>query len=114
MSSASRTSLHRGVAQAAIVLFGAVAVPYTATAAPRITPLAQADWDQTQRAIVAERASGGRATNLSSTYLHHPQLAASLLPFEQYIASDSVLPARHRALLGLRTAWLMGSEYLWA
>lgn len=51
---------------------------------------------------------------LTSTYLHHPHLAASLLPFEQCIASDSLLPARHRALLGLRTAWLMGSEYLWA
>jgi alkylhydroperoxidase family enzyme len=85
-----------------------------ATAAPRIAPLPQAEWDETQRAIVAERAPSGRATNLTSTYLHHPQLAASLLPFEQYIASDSALPARHRALLGLRTAWLMGSEYLWA
>ncbi len=97
-----------------MALLGAFAIPYMATAAPRIAPLPQAEWDETQRAIVAERAPSGRATNLTATYLHHPQLAASLLPFEQYIASDSVLPARHRALLALRTAWLMSSEYLWA
>jgi alkylhydroperoxidase family enzyme len=114
MFSADKTCRHRSFARAAIVLLGAFAMPYLATAAPRIAPLPQADWDETQRAIVANSSPSGRATNLTATYLHHPQLAASLLPFEQYIASDSVLPARHRALLGLRTAWLTESEYLWA
>ena len=114
MKSATKTRRRLDFAPAAIVLLGMFAMPHIAGAAPRIAPLPQAEWDETQRAIVAERAPSGHATNLTATYLHHPQLAASLLPFEQYIASDSVLPPRHRALLGLRTAWLMSSEYLWA
>ena len=112
--SANRICRPRGFAPAAIVLLGAFAIPHMATAAPRIAPLPQAEWDEAQREIIAERAPRGPASNLTATYLHHPQLAASLLPFEHYIASDSVLPPRHRALLGLRTAWLMSSEYLWA
>src|SRR5262249_13173003 len=44
----------------------------------------------------------------------HPALADHILPFEHYVSSESTLPPRHRALLGLRTAWLTRSNYLWA
>ncbi len=37
-----------------------------------------------------------------------------MLPYAQYVSNDSTLPARHRALLLLRTAWLTRSGYLWA
>jgi alkylhydroperoxidase family enzyme len=69
-------------------------------------------WSDTQREI-AESAPGGSA-NLIATYLHHPVLTRNLLPFERYISSESSLPARHRELLILRTAWLTRSDYIWA
>jgi alkylhydroperoxidase family enzyme len=113
-SHAAGTVTGRSFARAAMVLVGALALQHAAEAEPRIAPLSQSQWDNDHRAIVAEKATEGQATNLVATYLHHPQLAASLLPFEHYIANESTLPARHRQLLGLRTAWLTGSEYLWA
>lgn len=100
--------------RAVAALAGVAVLNCAAQAAPRIGPLPESEWGDTHRTIVAERSLEGRVTNLIATYLRHPQLAASLLPFEQYVASDSTLPARHRVLLGLRTAWLAGSEYLWA
>ena len=52
--------------------------------------------------------------NAVATYLNYPLLAEHVLPFEHYVSSDSSLSPRHRALLGLRTAWLTRSNYLWA
>src|SRR5690606_31154029 len=114
MRSTAAPAARRGVlARTAFLLLGAAALQ-AAEAAPRIAPLPESQWQDEHRAIVAEHGPQGRATNLIATYLHHPSLAASLLPFERYVASGSTLPARHRYLLALRTAWLTGSEYLWA
>jgi len=66
-----------------------------------------------QRAIAA-RYSSADMPNAVATYLNHPSLADHILPFEHYVSSESTLPPRHRALLGLRTAWLTRSNYLWA
>jgi alkylhydroperoxidase family enzyme len=66
-----------------------------------------------QRAIAA-RHSSADMPNAVATYLNHPSLADHILPFEHYVSSESTLPPRHRALLGLRTAWLTRSNYLWA
>src|SRR4030095_5796672 len=44
----------------------------------------------------------------------HPKLAANILPYFRYVATASTLPARHRELVALRTAWLTRSDYLWA
>ena len=81
--------------------------------APRIGPVPDASRDTQQQAI-AERFASSGMTNAVATYLAHPALAEALLPYAQYVANDSTLPARHRALLLLRTAWLTRSEYLWA
>ena len=41
-------------------------------------------------------------------------MADSFLSFPAYLSQDSTLPPRHRALLILRTAWLLNSNYLWS
>ena len=84
-----------------------------ALAAPRIEPVPEASRDAQQQAI-AERFASSGMTNAVATYLVHPALAEALLPYAQYVSNDSTLPARHRALLLLRTAWLTRSRYLWA
>ena len=100
--------LHR----AALLLLGAFAVG-NALAAPRVEPVPEASRDAQQQAI-AERFASSGMTNAVATYLVHPALAEAVLPYAQYVSNDSTLPARHRALLLLRTAWLTRSGYLWA
>ena len=46
--------------------------------------------------------------------LRVPELVEAVMPFVLFTSIDSTLPARHRALLVLRTAWLTQSSYLWA
>ena len=108
----SGTLAERRLHRAALLLVGALAVG-DALAAPRIEPVPAASRDAQQRAI-AERFDSSGMTNAVATYLAHPALAEALLPYEHYIANDSTLPPRHRALLLLRTAWLTRSQYLWA
>jgi alkylhydroperoxidase family enzyme len=83
-------------------------------AEPRIAPVPESEWTDAQRAIVARFGPAGRATNALRVYLRHPVLAENILPFEQYISTESTLTPRHRELLILRTAWLCRSEYVWA
>lgn len=80
---------------------------------PRLAPVPESQWSPELRAIAAEFAATGM-TNLAATYANHDQLAQALMPHLAYIWSDSALPARHRALLSLRTLWLTRAEYLWA
>jgi 4-carboxymuconolactone decarboxylase len=80
----------------------------------RIPPVAESEWSDAQRSVVARFGPGGRATNALRVYLHHPVLAENILPFEQYVSTQSTLSPRHRALLVLRTAWICRSEYVWA
>ena len=98
--------------RAALLLLGAFAFG-NALAAPRVEPVPDASRDAQQQAIAARFASSGM-TNAVATYLAHPALAEAVLPYAQYVSNDSTLPARHRALLLLRTAWLTRSGYLWA
>jgi alkylhydroperoxidase family enzyme len=81
---------------------------------PRLAPVPERAWTDAQRAIVARFGPAGRATNALRVYLHHPVLAENILPFEQYVSTESTLAPRHRELLILRTAWLSRSEYVWA
>src|SRR4029434_3487059 len=52
--------------------------------------------------------------NAIASYLPFPTLAQALLAHERYISNESTLPPRHRLVLGLRTAWLTRSDYLWS
>ena len=99
---------------ASLVIVAALAVQAPSGAAgARVAPVAENQRSGEQREIAAKFVSSGMP-NAVATYLNHPALADHILPYEHYAASDSTLPARHRALIGLRTAWLTRSNYLWA
>jgi len=82
-------------------------------AGPRIPPVAEAQRTSEQQSIAARFASTDMP-NAVATYLNHPALADHILPYEHYVWNDSTLPSRHRAILGMRTAWLTRSDYIWA
>lgn len=82
-------------------------------AGPRISPVPDKERTAEQQTLVARFVPAG-LPNAVATYVNHPALAAHILPFERYVTSESTLPARARALLILRTAWLTRSNYLWA
>ena len=81
---------------------------------PRIPPLPEAEWTAEQRALVERYASEVRIGNAFRTMLRVPELVEAVMPFVLFTSIDSTLPARHRGLLILRTAWLTQSSYLWA
>ena len=99
---------------ASLVVLGALATQMSVRAAgPRIAAVSENQRTDEQRAIAARFASADMP-NAVATYLNHPSLADHILPYERYVSTDSLLLPRHRALVGLRTAWLTRSEYLWA
>jgi 4-carboxymuconolactone decarboxylase len=99
---------------ASLVLIATLVVQIPSGAAgARLAPVPDNQRTDEQRSIAARFASSG-IPNAVATYLNHPALADHVLPYEHYASSDSTLPPRHRALIGLRTAWLTRSSYLWA
>ena len=97
----------------AISLFSAAGLMAQVPAPPRVAPSPDSSWSDSLRKIVAGFESTGMR-NLAATYANRPEVADASLPHLAYLWTESVLPARDRALLSLRTAWLTGSEYLWA
>ena len=81
----------------------------------RIAPLPEAEWTDRHRALVEQYSSGdGRADNQLRTLLNAPEIVDGLMPFTVYLTEASTLVARQRVILILRTAWLCGSQPLWA
>jgi len=81
---------------------------------PRLTPLAEGEWTDVHKTIVAKYAPDGRPGNALRTLLNIPALADSFLSFPAYLTKGSTLSPRHRALLILRTAWLLNNDYIWS
>ena len=81
---------------------------------PRIAPLPESQWTDEHRARVDRWAPEVRIGNAFRTLLHVPELVDAVMPFLVYTARDTTIPARHRELLLLRTAWLTQNRYLWA
>ena len=81
---------------------------------PRIPPLAESQWTDQHRALVAEYAPDGWVGNGLATLLHVPELVEAIMPFVRFLSRESSLEPRHRALLLLRTAWVTQNQYLWA
>ena len=81
---------------------------------PRIPPLAESQWTDQHRALVAEYAPDGRVGNGLATLLHVPELVEAIMPFVRFLWQESSLEPRHRALLVLRTAWVTQNQYVWA
>src|SRR5262245_30131134 len=102
------------MARGSVVLIVVIAAQISLrSAGPRLAPVPESQRTDEQRAIAA-RFAPADMPNAVATYLNHPSLPDHILPYEHYLSTDSLLPPRHRALVGLRTAWLTRSEYLWA
>ena len=62
-----------------------------ASAAPRVSPLPEAERSAEQRELAVRFASLGMA-NAVGTYLRYPALAAAILPYTEYLLTASTLP----------------------
>jgi alkylhydroperoxidase family enzyme len=82
-------------------------------AAPRLPAVVEPARTEALAAAAADFAALGMQ-NAAAAYANHPALAQALGPHLRYIVSSSTLAPRERALVGLRTAWLARSPYLWA
>jgi alkylhydroperoxidase family enzyme len=80
---------------------------------PRIVPVPEAQRTDEQKAIAAEFAPNAMP-NAVGTLLTYPALARRIFTHDRYITAESTLTPRHRALLGLRAAWLARAGYMWA
>jgi 4-carboxymuconolactone decarboxylase len=98
----------------AIACWFAVIVAVLAAAEPRLRPVAGTAFTDEQRALSATHGGAFGSGADFRTLLVHPELVKGVLPFANYILSESTLTPRHRDLLILRTAWLTRSPYLWA
>jgi 4-carboxymuconolactone decarboxylase len=82
---------------------------------PRIPPVPAG----TDDAEVAEAMAGaiagadGEPLNIFLTMARHPKLMKRWLPFGGHLLARGLLPARHRELAILRTAWNCRAEYEW-
>ena len=75
-------------------------------------PVPDAQRTDEQKTLAAEFAAN-EMPNAVGTLLVYPSLARRIFTHDRYITTESTLPPRHRALVGLRTAWLARSNYLW-
>ena len=89
-------------------------VPAVRLAEARVPPLSEAEWTDEQRALVEKYAPDGNPGNALRTLIRVPPLADRVFPVVNYLANDSTLSPRHRAMLILRTAWLTQNATLWA
>ena len=81
---------------------------------PRLHPLAEADWDETQAKLLTplkQYFKDGKVINIFTTLARHPKLFHSWMPFGTHILQTSTIPPREREILILRIGWLCRSEY---
>src|SRR6478736_1283577 len=84
----------------------------------RVAPLPADQWDDAVDQALAvmlpeERRTPDKASNILSTFVHHPALLKEFLKFNVHLLFRSTLPPRERELAILRVAHRTGSEYEW-
>jgi alkylhydroperoxidase family enzyme len=82
-------------------------------AEPRVSPLAESQWDDETREALEPLRRSGQIYNIFATLARHPKLLKRWLVFGSHILARSTLPARDREILILRTGWLCRAEYEW-
>lgn len=81
---------------------------------PRLAPLAEEEWDEEVRGLLAGTGlGGGQPLHIFTTLAHHPKLLKRWLVFGNHVLAKSSLPPRERELAILRIGWLCRSEYEW-
>lgn len=83
-------------------------------AKPRVAPVAESQWTDAHKSLIAKYVPDGRAGNGIKTLLNIPALVDGMMPFQNYISRESSLSPRHREILILRTGWLLNNEYVWS
>tara|TARA_B100001123_G_scaffold163674_1_gene188568 strand:+ start:4940 stop:6172 length:1233 start_codon:yes stop_codon:yes gene_type:complete len=81
---------------------------------PRVMPLPESEWTAVHRDLITKYTGDGQADNQLRTLLNVPAIVEGLMPLTVYLLEDSELSPRERHLLILRTAWLTGSQPIWA
>ena len=99
---------------APLAAMATIAIVASLSAEPRLRAVAASVFNDEQRALAATYGGAFGTGADFRTLLVHPELVKGVLPFANYILSDSTLTSRHRELLILRTARLTRSAYLWA
>src|SRR4051794_38625379 len=84
----------------------------------RLPPLPEDQWDERTQAVLASflpphRLNLRGAGNALATFVRHPDLIESFLPFSARLLINSTLPARLRELVILRVAHRTGCAYEW-
>jgi len=84
----------------------------------RLPPLPADQWDDAVQQALAvmlpeERRNPNDASNILSTFVHHPALTKEFLRFNVHLLFRSTLPPRLRELAILRVAHRTDSEYEW-
>jgi alkylhydroperoxidase family enzyme len=83
--------------------------------APRIKPVTQDEISDDLRPLLHQIAVTGQfVPNVSTTFAHNPGLFRPFLGFGEHFITRSGLPERERELAVCRTAFLSGSEYMFA
>jgi alkylhydroperoxidase family enzyme len=80
---------------------------------PRVKPLAEAEWDEEAREVLAPMRGLGPVLNIFATLAHHPKLLKRWLVFGNHVLAKSTVPPRERELVILRIGWLCRAEYEW-
>jgi len=82
-------------------------------AEPRLRPISATAFTDEQRALVTTYGGVFGTDSDLNTLLVHPELVKGVLPFANYILSESTLTPNHRELLIMRTARQSRSTFLW-
>ncbi|HIG40561.1 MAG: carboxymuconolactone decarboxylase family protein [bacterium] len=80
---------------------------------PRIKPLNEEDWNESQQKVFEGQKMRGNVQNIFRTLANHEKLAKRWLVFGNHILSKSTLPPREREIIILRIGWLCQSGYEW-
>ena len=83
-------------------------------AAPRLTPLSDAECTPAQLELLTKARGHLPSVNVLDTLMRHPDLLRRWMPFFVHVLHKSSLPARDREILILRVGRLCGAEYEWA
>lgn len=80
---------------------------------PRINPIHEDDWNETQRASLGRQIIRGKVANIFRTFANHDSLAKRWMVFANHVLFKSTLSARDREIVILRIGWLCQAEYEW-
>ncbi|MBU2648995.1 carboxymuconolactone decarboxylase family protein, partial [bacterium] len=80
----------------------------------RISPIQEEQWTDEHRHRASKYFPDGLISNGIKTLFYDPEMIDGVMPIQKHIREETSLTPRHRDILILRTAWVLGCEYVWA